>query len=418
MIDEEKIRNEVYSKPVTLDIDGGWYTPNGILRKDPVYFVEISNEFLGLSKKLKANTVDELQQKAKKQLEAWAEREIKARIANAKEEISAERDAQVEELNDEVAQLAADVESLLASTLSVDAFVDINDLKRPEEALREKIHLLESPTPDYPEYSAPEKVKGWFRRRKRQREAEEAAQAAYHSRLRDWQSRVRALLERRGEEPLDPTEAEAARIQLLDDKKKQLQVDVIEYNERLDQLAGNLAYGVPEAVADYFGIVLGRSDYPDALDVCHECGFEPTTAELTLKVLITPPEKLDPAREYKARKGSGEIVRTELTKKAQKDRYESIVHQVALRSLHEVFEADRQALVRSIGLTVGSAAVDLATGNRATHVFVAVSVSRDAFLDINLAAVVPAATLKHLGAAVSKDPYGLVQVDSRGVRRS
>jgi len=38
------------------------------------------------------------------------------------------------------------------------------------------------------------------------------------------------------------------------------------------------------------------------------------------------------------------------------------VHQVALRSFHEVFEADRRGLIRSISLEVGTETIDPATG--------------------------------------------------------
>ena len=167
MIDEGQIRQEVYDKTVSLVVNVDWYTPSGNRRKEPVYTAEIANAFLDISKQVKAKTVDELQQKARKQLEAWAEREIRARVANAKERLSSALEAKVEELNSEVATLAKGLDGLLASTLEVDDFVDINGLKRPEQPLREKIAALERPLPDYPEPVQAEMVKGWFRRRKR-----------------------------------------------------------------------------------------------------------------------------------------------------------------------------------------------------------------------------------------------------------
>jgi restriction system protein len=50
--------------------------------------------------------------------------------------------------------------------------------------------------------------------------------------------------------------------------------------------------------------------------------------------------------------------------------------------------------------------------------FVAVGAERGAFMEFDLAEVVPAATLAHLGAAVSKDPFNLVPADTTGVRRT
>ncbi len=100
------------------------------------------------------------------------------------------------------------------------------------------------------------------------------------------------------------------------------------------------------------------------------------------------------------------------------DRYASIVHQVALRTLHEVFEADRRGLIQTLSLTVVAESLDPAVGQmKATHL-AAVAVDRAQFEPIDLAKVVPRATLEHLGGLLSKNPHGLVAIDtSKGVRK-
>ena len=117
-------------------------------------------------------------------------------------------------------------------------------------------------------------------------------------------------------------------------------------------------------------------------------------------------------------KTSDDIVPVPLSQKDAKDRYAGIVHQVALRTLHEVFEADPHAMIQSIALEVGTQTNDPATGRDTFIPFLAVGASRDAFSDIDLSAVVPAATLEHLGASISKNPFGLVSANVAGVRRS
>jgi restriction system protein len=91
---------------------------------------------------------------------------------------------------------------------------------------------------------------------------------------------------------------------------------------------------------------------------------------------------------------------------------------VALRSLHEVFEADRRGLIKTISLELGTEAASPATGRKVYVAFVAVAAGRNTFLECDLSSVVPVATLAHLGASVSKDPYNLVQAETTGVRRS
>jgi restriction system protein len=91
---------------------------------------------------------------------------------------------------------------------------------------------------------------------------------------------------------------------------------------------------------------------------------------------------------------------------------------VALRSFHEVFEADRRGIINTVALEVGANTVDPATGLDTYIPFVISAAEREAFLAFNLSAVVPLLTLERLGAAVSKNPFGLVPAERSGVRRA
>ena len=78
-------------------------------------------------------------------------------------------------------------------------------------------------------------------------------------------------------------------------------------------------------------------------------------------------------------KAKDEIASTHLSAKAQKDRYASAVHETAVRTLHEVFEADRAGKIQSVALTVGVNRVAPATGLPETVPLVQVAAGRDTF---------------------------------------
>ena len=69
-------------------------------------------------------------------------------------------------------------------------------------------------------------------------------------------------------------------------------------------------------------------------------------------------------------------------------------------------------------MEVGTETIDPATGRETYIPFVATGAERESFLELDLYGVIPSATLKHLGAAISKNPFGLVRADATGVRRS
>ena len=132
------------------------------------------------------------------------------------------------------------------------------------------------------------------------------------------------------------------------------EAEVAEANERLDALIAGLQAGAHAAVQEYVGIVLGNSVYPELLSVEHDYEFDPEARELTLAVLISPPDRLPAEKAYRYVKAKDEITATALAKKDLKARYANVVHQVALRTLHEIFEADRAGKIQTITLEVGT----------------------------------------------------------------
>ena len=167
----------------------------------------------------------------------------------------------------------------------------------------------------------------------------------------------------------------------------------------------------------YIGIVLSNSVYPDAFPVRYEHNFGLPNRELRLTVTVPQPSDVPSVKEYKYVKAKDEITATLLPLKTQKDRYAGAVHQVAVRILHEIFEADRSGKIHSIALALGTEAISPATGLSETIPLVIVAADRETFRRFDLTNVVPRATLDHLGAAVSKSPFDLTPADtSHGVR--
>jgi restriction system protein len=165
------------------------------------------------------------------------------------------------------------------------------------------------------------------------------------------------------------------------------------------------------------GIVLGNSLYPEFFPVEHEFSYEATQRELSVTVTVPHPSTLPLEREFRYNKSKDEIVPTPLPQKDLKDRYLQALCQVSLRTVHEVFTADRSGQIRTIALTVGTEGIDSATGLTKRTSLVAVAAERTRFQTFDLANVVPLATLEHLGALISKRPLELEGIDaSKAIR--
>ena len=353
----------------------------------------------------------------------------------AREAHIAAMEAEVERRNSELSEMYAAIDSLLAATLDVDDYVDLTTLHTVAEHPPFDRTDLEVPVPppspiyDPPEpvFAAPDPPKGLgglFGKKNHEKAVAEAT-AAHENRVAEWQSRLAQNALAREAAASQHADKEAERVAALEVERARYAAEcsareaaAAERNAALDTLNANLGYGAVDAVEEYVSLVFSNSAYPDDFPVEHDFDFDAATAELRLRVLVPGPDKVPATSAYKYAKSSDEITATSLSQKACKDRYAGAVHQVALRSIHEVFEADRRGLIKTISLEVGTETIDPATGLEGYVLFVAAGAERDSFLELDLSNVVPAATLSHLGAAVSKNPFNLVAADASGIRSS
>lgn len=339
--------------------------------------------------------------------------------------------AEVEQLNAQLSAKYERIDSLLSATLSIDDYVDLESLRKVATHPPFDRPDLKQPFPapaTIPEPALPVKhpvlpPKGLLGRKQKLAEAEAAVEAQYAADYWAWHAATQELPARREAQAAEYAALEQRRLEQLENEKARYDREcaareeaVREQNAELDQLISGLGYGTVDAVQEYVGIVLANSVYPEEVEVRHSAKFEPSTAELSVRVLIPGPGEIPAVKGYRYVKASDEIVETPLSQKETKERYADVVHNVALRSLHEVLEADRRGLIQSIALELGTETINPATGRETYVPFAAVAVSRHVFSELDLSAVVPAATLAHLGAVVSKNPLGLVPVSGSGVR--
>jgi len=343
--------------------------------------------------------------------------------------------ADVDERNQQLSEVYEDIDTLLEATLSRDDYVDLNTLRvavthPPFDRGDLEVQTAEPPPipkPPEPVLSLPEPPRGLaslFGKRKHAEAVESATRAHEQARV-EWEAKCRQAEARRQKARTDHAEAEEKRGTALQRERARYakecedrEADATARNRDLDELIANLGYGTADAVQEYVSIVLSNSVYPEHFQVTHEFEFEQSAAELRLRILMPGPSEISDIKAYKYSKASDEITSTTLSQKECRERYAGAVHQVALRSFHEVFESDRRGLIQTVSLEVGTNTVDPATGKRVYVPFVIAAAERQAFLAFDLSAVVPALTLDHLGAAVSKNPFGLVSAERAGVRRA
>ncbi len=342
---------------------------------------------------------------------------------------------QVEEKNLQLAEIYDEIDTLLEATLGVDDYVDLNTLKvsvehppfssrfaQPE--LPPTQDAVDPPPPVYNEPNGFKLLKALTSKAKREQKIK-LAQAKYETQMVLWNETVAKNAQLNKSKLAEYDRRETERVEALEREKEVYinecsirESEVEKQNAQVDQLITDLSYGSVDAIHEYVSIVLSNSVYPPHFPVGYSFQFDSPSAELSLRVLVPGPGDLPDIKAYKYTKSTDEITSTKLSQKACKDRYSNSVHQTAIRSLHEIFEADRRGLIKTISLEVGTETIHPATGKLDYIPFVATGAERESFIEFDLSCVIPSATLEHLGASVSKNPFGLIAADASGVRKS
>jgi restriction system protein len=166
------------------------------------------------------------------------------------------RSADVASANADLQSHLHELDTLLLSTLDVDDHIDLDRFKRPVQVPPLDPGPLGRPTPEpaWQSFAPPQpsgigKILGGDRLHQQQ---VAAAKRAYQQARERW------------------TEAEARRQRLISareqayaEQRRAYESRVSAYNAEVDRFAAAVAGADPEAVVEYFGMVLGNSVYPD-----------------------------------------------------------------------------------------------------------------------------------------------------------
>jgi restriction system protein len=313
-----------------------------------------------------------------------------------------QRDAEL--LNTELGQWVDSLSTLLAQALSRPTGFDLRSLKRSAEVLPfapGKIGVPEPvPQPDPflpPPLTGLSRVMPWAKRSHQEvadlgRQRYEEALAAHATREKE---RERSLVQAR----LDHD-------RLNDEVRREAN----DWNAQVDQFAHDYEEGKPSALADYFRMVLGRSDYPEGFPKIVKTAYVTESKQLVVEFDLPTIDIVPEENGYKYVKSRNEIAVASRPAVHRRALYRSVVAQITLRSLYEVLNADTAAHVASVVFNGYVNSIDNGTGKAVRPCLVTVRTTRETFTDLNLGHVEANACLKALNASVSPSPHELIPV--------
>ena len=376
-----------------------------------MYFIEISHTGLGKNRRIRGNDYSVLEQLATAQIAIWEEM-WKKKLE--KEERAKNRQSKTEEARErsnQALEATKAIENILAHTLVVDDAIDWEALKdksefpKPKPQPPQPLALPLPPRETDPRYQ-PEigLLDNIFSSRKRKRI--DNAKILFKNECDKWEelkkdiNRKNTELEEQYQNDLKQWEIEKQ--DFLNRQKEKHAAIEKRKKQYLDKS--------PDAIKEYCELVLSNSEYPDYFPQEFDLDYNSETKILIVDYSLPSVDDIPRLKEVKYVKSKDELVEVFLAESVVSKLYDNLFYQVALRTIHELYESDVVNALASIVFNGWVESVDKATGKKVNACILSVQASLAEFSSISLENVDPKACFRNLKGVGSSKLHSLTPI--------
>jgi restriction system protein len=371
----------------------------------------------------------------------WERKQVKdAKVANQSE---------ADQLTREARQKLQQVDNLLLHTLDIDDTVDWQSLKdkkqfkgiNPRTELNREVSKLAADKPVYrPLPIAPDKrvyepklsVADKLLKFKADNKINEA-NMLYEQAMAGWNwavEEVQAYNKKQDlhyERKLAEIEREKETLQkkyaILEEKWAKERDDFYNFQDTHNAAVEVLKKGYfsrdGNAIIEYCEMVLDNSEYPDSFPKDYDLEYNADNKLLIVEYILPGIKDLPSLSEVKYIASKNELKETHLSEAQLAKIYDTAVYNIALRTIHELFEADKANAVDKIVFNGWVLMTNRATGKEENNCILSVQTTKPVFLQIDLSKVDPKACFMNLQGVSSNKLTAikpLIQVNSHDKR--
>lgn len=404
------------------------YESEEYTRSDDIrYIAEIKHLGLGTFRVLRDEYKYRLDIKVESQFKKWDEQWTK--ICH-KRKLQADKEASLniaQERTRDAQKKQKQIDDLLIYTLNIDDTVNWDSLKdtkefkvpNPKNNLESELSKITQPSkPEFKEL--PKKPdKRFFEPRlslidkvlKSQKEKKiRQAETLYQEAMTTWEKSVdetnsfNCNLKKKYEQKLKDFEEQKQTVNKRFDalekdweREKEAYKDTQKkYNETIEKLKENYFNKESEAVIQYCEMVLNNSQYPETFPKDFDLDYNSDSKLLIVEYVLPTPDDLPKLTNVKYIATKKELKDSFLSKTQLSKIYDSAIYKITLRTLHELFEADKAEALEVIIFNGFVNAIDKATGKKANSCIVTIQAKKNEFNEIELSNVDPKICFKNL----------------------
>ena len=161
--------------------------------------------------------------------------------------------------------------------------------------------------------------------------------------------------------------------------------------------------GLPESIPEYCKFVLGKSNYPDSFPAEAAVDYAADSRTLVVDYSLPDISAVPTLKEVKFIASRETLQEVHVSEAWLNRTYDSILFQIALRSVYEIFQADAAKAIDSIVFNGWVNSINKANGKEVNGCILSMHAKKAEFMDINLANVDPKACFKNLkGVSAAK----------------
>jgi restriction system protein len=330
-------------------------------------------------------------------------REAKEADKLAKQQYLEDRIAETADLNSELTDTMEALSGILVHTLSVDDTISFDSLRR-----KDAFAPFDIPANLRPE-AAPEKAK--VATPSILAKLIPGASRRHHSALAKADKAHEQALAQFHQSELLKQEQLAQQKADHDVRKAKHEAEQQSRNAEVDDFQAMYMAKEIDAVIAYNEMVLARSEYPEeGFPQKYKVAYNKEASELVVEYDLPELGVVPSVAEYRYVKTKDEIESKPRKAAEIKQVYQDVVASIALRTIHEVMEADQADAAKLVTFTGVVDTTDPATGHPIRVPVISVRAPKTDFIAIRLDKVDKAACLKNLGAKVSARPDELQAV--------
>lgn len=357
-----------------------------------LYQMEVSHKGLNKYSIVKADTEEELMQKANALQAQWdtqwakiVEREKKRRNVEDAETAAKEASQQAADI-----QVALDnilKESLSPKALDVDEIKDFSSFPEPSPKYPEIQIIPDEPLRTDEKYNpTPSFMTKLFK--KKMKEFEEQYTAEFEKDHEEWK-KEKIEIEATNQSSIDTYQELKKKWKKRKDEFEERQN---ENNKRVDSLFRKAKTGDAIAIEWYFQKGIEKLELPIDYSRAVELEYDPEGKTLIVEIMLPILEDIPNLKGVTYIKSRNEFKESYYTETYLKKKYDNVLYQVVLQTLNYIFTVSSEyQLIDTVVLNGKVHTIDRATGNEIEPCILSISVARDAFEGLNLEAIDPKA---------------------------